>query len=240
MKSRAPYGMELTDECANCPMRKDGFFCQMESGSLAAFQKIKFTSSYPAGAVLFVEGQVPRGVYMLCKGRVKLTMASAEGKTIIVRVVEAGELLGLHSAISGDTHEVTAETLQPCQVDFVRRDDFLKLLREHADVAVNAMEQFGSYYRGACQQIRYLGLTTSAAEKLACFLLESAVRGQRTDQGMRFNLSLTHEEIAQVVGLTRETVTRGLTELRHKNLISTKGPSIVIRDKTALEAMVVA
>jgi len=240
MKTRAPYGMELTDECATCPMRKDGFFCQMESVSLGAFQKIKFTSSYPGGAVLFVEGQAPRGVYMLCKGRVKLTMASAEGKTIIVRVVEAGELLGLHSAISGDTHEVTAETLQPCQVDFVRRDDFLKLLREHPDVAVNAMEQFGNYYRGAVQQIRYLGLTTSAAEKLACFLLESAVRGQRTEQGMRFNLSLTHEEIAQVVGLTRETVTRGLTELRHKNFISTKGPSIVIRDKTALEAMVVA
>lgn len=104
----------------------------------------------------------------------------------------------------------------------------------------SAMEQFGNYYRGACQQIRYLGLTTSAAEKLACFLLESAVRGQRTEQGMRFNLSLTHEEIAQVVGLTRETVTRGLTELRHKNLISTKGPSILIRNRTALEAMVVA
>lgn len=240
MKTHAPYGMELTDECANCPIRKDGFFCQMAYASLDAFQRIKFTSSYPSGAVLFVEGQAPRGVYMLCKGRVKLTMASAEGKTIIVRVVEAGELLGLHSAISGDTHEATAETLQPCQVDFVRRDDFLGLLGEHPDVAANAMQQFGNYYRGACQQIRYLGLAPSAAEKLACFLLESAVKGQQTEQGTRFNLSLTHEEIAQVVGLTRETVTRGLAELRHRSLISTKGPSVLIRNRPALEAMVVA
>ncbi|MGO9126230.1 MAG: Crp/Fnr family transcriptional regulator [Terriglobales bacterium] len=240
MKTRAPYGMELADDCASCPLRADGFFCQMAPEPLAAFEKIKFTSSYPGGAVLFVEGQVPRGVYMLCKGRVKLTMASAEGKTVIARVVEAGELLGLHSAISGDAHEVTAETLQPCQVDFMRRDDFLKLLREHRDVAVNAMQQFSNYYRGACQQIRYLGLATSAAEKLACFLLESAARGEETQQGVRFNLSLTHEEIAQVVGLTRETVTRGLAELRHRSLISTKGPSILIRNKTALEAMVVA
>jgi len=240
MRTHAPYGMELTDDCTNCPVRQDGFFCQLASASLGAFEQIKFTSSYPSGAVLFVEGQVPRGVYMLCKGRVKLTMASAEGKTIIVRVVEAGELLGLHSAISGDAHEVSAETLQPCQVDFIRRDDFLKLMRDHPDVAVNAMEQFGNYYRGACQQIRYLGLTTSAAEKLACFLLESAVKGQQTQQGVRFNLSLTHEEIAQVVGLTRETVTRGLAELRHRSLIATKGPSVLIRNKPALEAMVVA
>lgn len=240
MKTNAPYGMELTDECANCPMRKNGYFCQLGTESLRAFQRIKFTSSYPSGAVLFVEGQAPRGVYMLCKGRVKLTMASAEGRTVIVRIVEAGELLGLHSTISGELHEVTAETLQPCQVDFVRRNDFLKLLNEHRDAAMNAMEQFSNYYRGACQQIRYLGLTPSVAEKMACFLLESASHGQNTQQGVRINLSLTHEEIAQVVGLTRESVTRGLAELRNRSLISTKGPSVVIRNKPGLEAMLAA
>ena len=90
MTTHAPYGMELTDDCASCPIRKDGFFCQMSAATLADFQKMKFTSTYPAGAVLFVESQVPRGVYMLCKGRVKLSMASPGGKTVIVRVVEAG------------------------------------------------------------------------------------------------------------------------------------------------------
>ena len=172
MKTRTPYGMEIADDCATCPIQKDGFFCQMTTETLADFQKMKFTSLYPAGAFLFVEGQVPRGVYMLCRGRVKLTMASPAGKTVIVRVVEAGELLGLHSAISGATHEVTAETLQPCQVDFIRRDDFMTLLQGHGDASMNAMQQFSNYYRGACHQIRYLGLTPSATEKMAHFLLE--------------------------------------------------------------------
>ena len=94
MKTHAPYGMEIADDCATCPMRKDGFFCQMRTETLADFQKMKFTSTYPAGAVLFVESQVPRGVYMLCKGRVKLTMASPGGKTVIVRVVEGGRTAG--------------------------------------------------------------------------------------------------------------------------------------------------
>ena len=240
MKTHAPYGMKLVDDCTKCSLRKEGFFCQMEDDSVRAFEKVKFTSSYPAGAVLFVEGQAPRGVYMLCTGRVKLTMASLEGKTIIVRVAEAGELLGMHSAISREVHALTAETLQPCQVDFIRRDDFTKLLREQPGVTTNAMQQFGNNYRGACQQIRYLGLSTSASEKLACFLLEAALRGQETQQGVRFTLSLTHEEIAQVVGLTRESVTRGLAEFRRQNWISTKGPTILIRNKSALEAMAVA
>jgi CRP/FNR family cyclic AMP-dependent transcriptional regulator len=240
MKTHVPYGLDIADDCATCPIRKEGFFCQMTPETLVDFQKMKFTSQYPAASVLFVEGQVPRGVYMLCKGRVKLTMASPSGKTVIVRVVEAGELLGLHSAISGAPHEVTAETLQPCQVDFIRRDDFKKLLHEHGDASINTMQQFSNYYRGACHQIRYLGLTPSATEKMACFLLESAAHGQETPKGIRFNLSLTHEEIAQVVGVTRETVTRALTELRTRMLISTKGPSVLIRNKSALEAMVLA
>ena len=237
MKTHMPYGMEIVDNCATCPLRKKGFFCCLSNDCLGAFEKVKFTSSYPAEAVLFVEGQVPRGIYMLCSGRVKLTMTAQDGKTIIVRVAEAGELLGLQSAISGEVHELTAETLQPCQVDFVRRDDFTKLLREQPEVAANTIQQFGNYYRGACQQIRYLGLTTSANEKLASFLLESAIRGQETQQGVRFNLSLTHEEIAQVVGLTRETVTRGFSEFKSLNLISTKGPTVLIRNKTGLEVM---
>jgi CRP/FNR family cyclic AMP-dependent transcriptional regulator len=236
MRTHAPYGMELVDDCTKCPLRKEGFFCQMADDSVAAFGKSKFTTSYPARAVLFVEGQVPRGVYMLCQGQVKLTTASSEGKTIL-RLAEAGELLGLHSAISGDAHELTAETLQPCQVDFVRRDDFLNLLREQRDMVVNVMQQFSEYYRRASQQIRYLNLTTSAT-KLASFLLESAAQGHETPQGVRFNLNLTHEQIGQVIGVRRETITRGLAEFRCRSLISTKGPAILIRNKGALEALI--
>jgi CRP/FNR family transcriptional regulator, cyclic AMP receptor protein len=209
----------------------------MDDDPVVAFGKAKFTTSYPAGAVLFVEGQVPRGVYMLCQGQVKLTTASPEGKTIM-RVAEAGELLGLHSAISGDAHELTAETLQTCQVDFVRRDAFLKLLREQRDIVVNAMQQISDDYRHTFQQIRYLGLIESATEKLAGFLLDSSARGHETPQGIRFTLNLTHEEIGQVVGVRRETVTRGLAELRDRSLISTMGATILIPNKRALEAMI--
>ncbi len=233
----APYGMQLTEDCQNCAFRKDGFFCQISATPLKAFEEAKFTSSYPAAAMLFVEGQAPRGVYLICKGRVKLTMTSMEGKTVIVRIAQAGELLGLQSALSGDPFEVTAETLEPCQINFVRRESFLKLMKNNQEACVNAMHQLSSVYRGACQQIRYLALTHSATEKLARFLLESASKGQETNQGVRFNLSLTHEEVAQIIGISRETVTRALTELRKKSLISTNGPSVVIRNRQGLEAI---
>ena len=150
MKTHLPYGMKLLDNYTACLLRKAGFFRQMADDSLIAFEKVSFTSWYPTGAVLFIERQVPRGVYMLCQGRVKLTVASPEGKTIIVRVAKAGELLGLDSVVPGDAYEITTETLQPCQVGFVRREDFLKLLHEHWDIAVSVVQQVSNYYRGAC------------------------------------------------------------------------------------------
>jgi CRP/FNR family transcriptional regulator len=228
--------MELTDDCKTCQLRQNGFFCQLPCSALQAFNAAKFTSSYPADAVLFVEGQVPRGVYMLCKGRVKLTMSSSDGRTLIVRICEPGEVLGMQAALSGEPYELTAEALQPCQVNFVRREDFLRLLREYPEASVAALQQLGKGYRQACQEIRYLGLSRSATEKVAQFLLESSANAQQTSQGKRFNLGLTHEEISQVVGISRETVTRTMTDFKNKMLIVTKGSTIVIRNESGLKA----
>ena len=97
---RGPYGLELVEDCKACHMRQDGFFCQLPCAAVEKLNSAKFTSAHPAGAVLFVEGQLPKGVYMLCKGRVKLTMNSADGKTLIVRIGEPGEILGLHATLS--------------------------------------------------------------------------------------------------------------------------------------------
>jgi CRP/FNR family cyclic AMP-dependent transcriptional regulator len=237
---RGPYGMDVVEDCKTCSMRKNGFFCQLSISALHAFNGSKFTSAYPAQAVLFMEGQVPRGVYMLCKGRVKLTMNSSDGRTLIVRICGPGEILGLHAALSGEPYELTAEVLQPCQVNFVRRDDFLKLVREHADASAAAMLQISNGYRQVCQEVRYLGLSRSASEKVARFLLESSASGQETAQGKRFSLGLTHEEISQIVGISRETVTRTMTDFKNKMLIATKGSVVVIRDESGLRAQAAA
>lgn len=235
-----PYGMEVVEDCRTCTIRKDGYFCQLPLTALQAFNGSKFTSSYPAGAVLFVEGQVPRGVYMLCKGRVKLTMNSSDGRTLIVRICGPGEILGLHGAITGEPYELTAEALQPCQVNFIRREDFQRLVREHREAAAAALVQISNGYRQVCQEVRYLGLSRSASEKVAQFLLESAADAQETSQGKRFTLGLTHEEISQIVGISRETVTRTMTDFKNKMLIATKGSVIVIRNEPGLRAQAAA
>src|SRR5215475_9519388 len=126
-----PYGIQISENCVLCKMRRSGYFCEMPPASLEELDKVKYASAYPQGAVLFVEGQAPRGVYMICSGRVKLSATSRDGKTLILRIADPGEVLGLHATVSGKPYELTAEALQPCQLDFMRRGISARIARAH-------------------------------------------------------------------------------------------------------------
>src|ERR1700751_1924672 len=233
-----PYGIQTTENGLICKLRHSGFFCEMPKPALEEMEKVKYASAYPQGAVLFVEGQAPRGLYMICSGRVKLSTTSRDGKTLILRIAQPGEVLGLHAAVSGKPYELTGETLQPCQLDFIRRDDFLRFLQHHGDACLNAAQHLSQNCQNAYEMIRSLGLSHSVAEKLARLLLEWASDGETTKDGIRIKISLTHEEIAQLIGTSRETVTRVLSEFREKKFAHLHGSTLMIMNRPGLERLV--
>lgn len=235
----SPYGLEVSDSCETCRIRSEGYFCDFEADLVKSFEALKYATVFPKGAVLFVEGQSPRGVFMLCTGRVKLTTCSSDGKALITRIAEGGEVLGLGAAVSGKPYMVTAETLNPCQVNFIKREDFLRFLKENGTACLRVAEHLSNNYHNAFEQVRSLGLSHSASEKLAKLMLEwCAKSGKETDKGITLKMTLTHEEIAQIIGASRETVTRLLGDFKGRQIINVKGSTLVIRDKAALAGMV--
>ena len=235
----SPYGMEIVENCLTCKLRAKRSFCDLPRAALQAFESIKYATAYPPGAVLFVQGQLPRGIFALCKGSVKLAINSASGATVIVKVAEPGEVLGLSAALSGNPYEVTAETVDPCQVNFVKRDDFLRFLKDDVEACFKVAEQLSENYDKACKEVRWLGLSHSAAEKLAKLLLEWSSRNRESAKAeRRVKLRLTHEEIAQMIGLSRETVTRLFADFKKRRLIQQNGCTLVIPDRVALKSLI--
>ena len=230
----SPYGMEIVESCITCKLRTDRIFCDLPPTALQAFENIKYATAYPQGAVLFVEGQLPRGIFVLCKGSVKLSINSPNGRTVIVKLAEPGEVLGLSATISGKPYEVTAETIDPTQVNFVKRDDFLRFLKDDVEACFKVAEQLSEKYHNACKEAGALGLSHSAAEKLAKLLLEWTSKNDGVKGEPRLKLRLTHEEIAQMIGTSRETVTRLFAEMRKRQILQSKGSTLVIRNTAAL------
>ena len=235
---KAPYGIEITENCTECIHRKSGFFCDFSQSTLQALNQVSHKSTLPAGAILFVEGQASRGMFVLCSGKVNLSTTSREGKILILKTAEAGEALGLSAAISGVSYEVTAETATPCQLNFVDRKHLLEILQLHPEVGVRAAEYLSRDFQSAYRDIRDLILSRSSAGKLARLLLSLSMPQDAASIEDRLH-AMTHEEMAQRIGSSRETVTRLLSDLKKKDLIRLDGPTLVIRNRPALEALAV-
>ncbi len=231
----SPYGLNILDDCVICPVREERLFCNLSASAVQKLNEIKSTAVYPKSAVLFIEGQRPRGVFILCTGKAKLSTSSSEGKTIITKISEAGDVLGLNAAVSNHPYEVTAEMIEPGQANFISRDALLQFLRENGEVALRLAEQLSRNYYVAFEAIRMLGLSTSPAEKFAKLLL-SWEWGKNGDDQIR--LTLTHEEIAEMIGTTRETVSRLFSDFKKKQLVQIKGSLLTIRNKPGLEKLV--
>jgi len=234
---RAPYGLNILDNCLACPVREEHLFCNLPMPALKKLNEIKSTAVYPKSAILFIEGQQPRGVFVLCAGKAKLSTTSSEGKTLITKISSGGDVLGLNAAISNCPYEVTAEMIEPGQANFIPRDALLQFLKEHGEVALRVAEQLSRNYYTAYEEIRTLGLSNSPTEKFAKLLLSWYPENNPNGQA-RVKMTLTHEEIGEMIGTTRETVSRLFSDFKKKRLLQVNGATLVLGNRAALQKLV--
>ncbi len=227
--------LKIQQRCSGCTTAQGGFFCSLRADTLQNLEALKISNLYPRGSVLFIEGETAQGVYVLCQGKVKLSTCSRDGKVIILQIAEAGEVLGLSAVVSGSAYEVTAEVIEPCQISFIRKSDFLRLLQQNTDACLNAVRQLSQNYQTAHGQICSLGLSSSVADKLAKLFLGWC---NGSNGSVHLKINYTHEEIAEMIGTSRETVSRLLKNFRERKLISLKGSDLVIHDRRRLEAAI--
>lgn len=239
-RGSSPYGLPVEDNCVSDVLRSHDPAFPLSDKTLAGLDRIQHSTAYPEGALIFVEGQMPRGVYVLCQGRAKLMATNRDGKTFIMKIAQPGDILGLHAVVTGSAYELTVETLQPSQLAFISRADFLRFIKEHGDACLHVAQQLSNDCQSAYEVIRSIGLSHSVSEKLARLLLQWAVDGRESNGEIRMKLALTHEEVAQLIGTSRETVTRTLGELKKRKVLELNGSTLVIRNKQALEKMVQA
>jgi CRP/FNR family transcriptional regulator len=211
------------------------FFSKLSPAALQDLESMEFAANYPPAFLLFSEKEATSGIYIVLSGEVKLSMNSADGKRLILHIAKAGEILGLVSAISESPADMTAETLHPATIAFIERRDFLGFLARHPEVYKILTSELSRRLNQVCDQLRTVGLSSSAPEKLARLLLDWSTNGQTTEGGTRFHFPLTHEEIGEFIGTSRETVTRTMTTFRHRRLVACHGATLTIPSRMALE-----
>jgi CRP/FNR family transcriptional regulator len=217
--------------------RPGEFFKKLSPAARRDLESMEFPTLYQPGVLLFSEKAVPAGIFIVVSGEIKLSINSSDGKRLILSIARAGEVLGLSSVLSGLPSEMTAEVLYPSRIAVIERDQFLGFMSRHPEVYQVVTQELSLQYKVACEQLRTVALSGSAPEKLARLLLEWCENGQKTEAGTRFRFSLTHEEIGEFIGASRETVTRTLSSFRNRRLVAFHGSMLTIPSKGALESV---
>jgi CRP/FNR family transcriptional regulator len=215
-------------------------FADLPPAVVQALEAVTMTNTYPAGAVLFAEGQAARGMFAVLRGRLKLSVCAKDGRTLILRLAEAGEVMGAASAVSGREYEATAEIQEPSEICFLRQSDMVRLMRLHGEFALWVTQHVSRDYNATCREIRDLMLSDSASERLARLLVGWLDQNPEPGHPGRMKLALTHEEIGQMIGTSRETVTRLFAGFKKRRLIQQTGATVVVPNRIALESLITA
>ena len=221
---------------AGAEWRAGEFYKCLPPKAMGEFESLAAPFSCDADTVIFTEEQEALSVHFLLEGRVKLTMNSSEGKRMTLGFAGPGEILGLAASISGCSHVITAVAQYPCKLTALPRSTFLDFLLRYPVACQNSACLLGMEYKRGCAQLRILGLTFTASTKLAMLLLQWSAEGQRTEQGSRIHCSLTHGEIGEYIGVSRETISRNLADFKNLALVEQHGSTFLIPSLRALEA----
>jgi CRP/FNR family transcriptional regulator len=169
---------------------------------------------------------------------VKLSTTSRYGQTLIFRIAKPGDILGLPATMSATVHDASAEAGQPCELNFVKASDYLHFLNDTVEARMHAALHLSSECQQAYRQCR--SLMGKATERIAQLILDWSLEEPGTVPAPGITFSLTHEEIAQIVGISRETVTRTLADFRKRRIAELHGSTLVIQDLTALREIAAA
>jgi CRP/FNR family transcriptional regulator len=203
---------------------------------LGEIHTANLNSVHGRGAVILAEGEPARGVYILRSGRATLSISSSEGRIVMLRTAQAGDVLGLNSVLRDLPYDATVKALDPCRTDFISRRELLDFIKQNGTGAQAVLRVLSQELAELTDRVKLLLLPQTVNGRLAKLLLEwSKINGSEVAEPARVDRVFTHEEMAQMICTSRETVTRLLTSLSRQNIIRITSDSILISDRLALE-----
>jgi CRP-like cAMP-binding protein len=212
-------------QCGNCSSREKNVFCELGSEALQILDRSKIINKYKRGQAVFYAGNFPAGLYCVSEGVVRLESPSANGTNHILRMVQAGGILGYRSLFAEGSYQANAIVHEDATICLIPKHGVEELFKQSPQVALKFLNHISQELRVA--EARYQGMTDkNASERIAEALLF-----------LKENFALqtwTRKEIAEWASTSPETVMRTLAIFEEEKLVALKGRQIHILDRPAL------
>ncbi len=219
--------------CETCKSRFDSVFCMLDEEELGTLSNSKHCNFYLRGQTIFNEGNQPMGLFCINTGKVKLSQAGFEGKEQIIRLAKDSDILGYRALISGEAYSATATVIEDSKICLIPKDVFYELVQHNSKLTSGIMKLLADELKDAEDKITNIA-QKPVLERLAETLLMLKEYYGIEDNDNSLNITITREEIANIVGTATETVIRLMSDLRKEGMIKLDGKKIKIVKSDAL------
>ena len=222
-------------DCHTCPGRMNSIFCDLEQAALAELNQSKNANTYKKGQNLFIEGNPPFGLFCVHSGRVKIYKTNADGSETIVRLLGSGDVAGHRSLFSNSPLRASATVIEEAHVCFVSRDTVHSLVQKDPHLCCEIVNRIGREMGAAEEKLASMARKSVRERFAETLLLLKESFGVATDEGIKLEIRLTREEVAQIVGAASENIIRLVSEFKEQGYISQDQRYLILLDVPAIE-----
>jgi CRP/FNR family transcriptional regulator len=219
------------------PLRRCPLFAGLKEKDLKRIRSIALLKKIEKKEILFSDGEVARGFYVILSGKVKLYKVSPEGKEQILHVVSAPDTFAEAVLFMEGTYPVFAEALIDCQLLFFPKREFVQLIERNPQLSINMIVTLSQYLKRFTSLIEELSLK-EVSSRIAKYLIDLSLKLSKEGKSSReVELDLSKTQLALKLGTISETLSRTLAKMRAKDIIHVKKNKIVILNREALEEL---
>lgn len=217
--------------CQNCSVRSESIFGDLGNEDMSALDDLKVCKFYEKGDYLFQEGEDPGGIYCLRSGKIKVSKIGADGKEQIIHLVNAGQTLGHRALFADEKFSGSAVALDKVHVCYIPKKSLEDLAKRNPSVVWSVAKLLAVELREAESKMTHLAQDSVRMRLIEALKSLIDTYGYTRD-GITINAQIKRQDLADIAGSTRETVTRNLYALQNDNLILLSGKKISVLDKT--------
>ena len=205
-------------------------FASLKDIELEAINQLSFTKKCPKDTIILLENEEGDALFIIIKGKVKVTTFSESGKEVIFSMLKEGDFFGDMSLLDGNPRSATVISIEDSELRLIRRNDFKTLMQKYPEIALKLLEELTSRLRKADERIESLAILDVTGRVAGILLQLANERGVKSGNSVLIRSRPTHQDLANMAGTTRETVTRVLKQLENNKYISMDGKDITIHD----------
>lgn len=220
-------------DCSTCAARINSIFKELKNEDLLQLAENKSCKHYHKGELIFNEGAYPRGLFCVQSGKVKLSQMGTDGKEQIVHLANDGDIMGYRAILGEDTYSCSAMALEDSKVCFIPKTQFNELLENNSKLTLQIVHLLSDELKEAERKITHTA-QQPVKNRLALSLISLIQNYGYEEDNITLNVSIKREELANLVGTTRETATRLLYDLQAQKIIELSGKKIKIIDEVQL------